>query len=91
MTKKDSVLPIYLDVKFPYFALPFPSLACGAPCLHNALGSAVALAPVVLFFLVSGVLRAWPHVQLGAGEAWGTLRGFAARNPAAERCFLLPR
>eukprot|EP00903_Cladosiphon_okamuranus_P005349 g5345.t1 len=55
-----------------------------------ALNCAVALAPMVFFFVLSGVLRAWPHVQVGVGEAWGTLRGFAARNPAAEKCFLLP-
>ena len=66
--------------------LPFCAL-----CLSNALGSAVVLAPVAFFFLVLGALRAWPHVQAGAGEAWGTIRGFTVRNPAAEKCFLLLR
>lgn len=55
------------------------------------LGSTVALAPVVLFFLLSGVTLAWPYVQLAAGGLWGALRGFTATTPAREKCFLTPR
>lgn len=71
--------------------LSHSSLPTCALCLPNALGSGVALAPVIFFFLVAGVLRAWPHVQLRAEVAWSALGGFTASDLAAKKCFLLPR
>ena len=55
------------------------------------LGSTVALASIVLFFLVSRVPLAWPYVKVAAGGLWGALRGFTAMTPGREKCFLTPR
>ncbi|CAN0280634.1 unnamed protein product, partial [Ectocarpus sp. 8 AP-2014] len=48
------------------------------------------LAPVVVLLLVSGLLVAWPHVQVAAGGAWGAFRGLTAKTPPVEKCFLQP-
>ncbi|CAM9483033.1 unnamed protein product, partial [Ectocarpus sp. 12 AP-2014] len=50
----------------------------------------MVLAPVMVLLLVSGLLVAWPHVQVAAGGAWGAFRGLTAKTPPVEKCFLQP-